>query len=182
MSINSDRDSQDTLSADDGREHGRIGHVVGLGEPCWIRIGFTAREMPLIGDQLRAERAEATRIAAGIHEVAGADAHSVDAAHDRLREIEAVMQFIEEQAERDADGRTWLTASAPVFERTVIAVAQHVIDVLIAKHEHFTTHNGPREGQQLLAAADALRDALATLVALVEIQHGPLDAPYSGPR
>jgi hypothetical protein len=63
-----------------------------------MRIGFTEAEMDLVGDELGAQRDQATRAAAGVGDDPCADGRDTDRAHVRLREIESVMRESEDRA------------------------------------------------------------------------------------
>jgi hypothetical protein len=156
-------------------------NVFGLGEPDYMRIGFTDAEMRLVSQELRSQRDEATREAAGVLSDLGADGRDTDRAHDRLREIESVMREIEDRAMPDAAGETWLTGASRVFEQTVVGVAERALAALVTEHERVVAA-GPCDGAGLLVAAETVRAAMSTLVAAREVEHGPVDEPYRGPR
>jgi hypothetical protein len=156
-------------------------NVFGLGEPSFMRIGFTKAEMDLVSQELRAQRDQATLVAAEARVAPGADGRDTDRAHDRLREIESVMRDIEDHAMPDSAGVTWLTAASRVFEQTVVGVAERALAALVAEHERVAAA-GPCDGERLLIAAQTVRDAITTLVAAREVEHGPIDEPYRGVR
>jgi hypothetical protein len=137
--------------------------------------------MRLVSRELRSQRDEATRAAADVRADPSADDRDTDDAHDRLREVESVMREIEDRAMPDADGVTWLTGASRVFEQTVAGVAKRALAALVAEHERVVAA-GPYDGARLLVAAETVRDAMATLVAAREVEFGPADEPYLGPR
>jgi hypothetical protein len=156
-------------------------NVLGLGEPDFMRIGFTEAEMGLVTEELRVQRDEATRAAAGVGDGPCAEVRDTDHAHDQLREIESVMRDIEDRAMPDADGVTWLTGASRVFERVVVGVAERALAALVTEHER-VVKAGPYDGSRLLIAAKAVGEAMTTLVAAREVEWGPVDEPYRGMR
>jgi hypothetical protein len=156
-------------------------NVFGLGEPDYMRIGFTEAEMTLVSKELRAQRDEATRAAAEVRDDPSANGRDTDGAHDRLREIESVMREIEDHAMPDAAGVTWLTGASRVFERVVAGVAERALAALVTEHERVMAA-GPRDGASLVVAAETVRDAMCTLVAARRVEWGPVDEPYRGIR
>jgi hypothetical protein len=104
---------------------------------------------------------------------------SIGTAPVRVAELPASRQ-------RDAEGRTWVTACSNVLEDTVLGVAERAISALTAEHDRFTSarhyDGGPSNGNTLLAAADTARNALATLIAFRDVDHGPAQPPYTGLR
>jgi hypothetical protein len=127
--------------------------VVGVGGPSWMRICLGAGELELVVDELRAQRAQATREVSGVYDHPHASDRDVDDAHDRLREVEAALMWLE-QAEPEADGNTWLMAAAALLEQTVRGVAERAISVLMTEHQRFAhishTNDGAGDGVLLL--------------------------------
>jgi hypothetical protein len=82
--------------------------IIGYGEPTWMRV-FTPDELKLVTEELRAMRATAVSEAnTASDEHPGNDREDtlpVDAAHDRLREIDDAMRYIKDKAEPDSTGR-----------------------------------------------------------------------------
>jgi hypothetical protein len=147
-----------------------------------MRIRLNAAERALVVEVLRDQRGQATRRAAEVYGSPRGDSRAVDEAHDRLREVEAAMAWMEDHGQPDGDGRTWLVGGASLLEDTVRGVAEGAMTALVAALERYADRHGPwpGDGPGLLAAVDLARDALTTLVRFREVDDPPWDAPYIG--
>lgn len=154
--------------------------VVGLCGPSLMRVRLGAGETKLVRDALRVLREDAAREVSEVYDAPRRDVGVVDRAHDRLRELEGLMMWLEEHGP-EPDGRQVLLGATGLMWELAQAVAAAAVGALVAEHERF---DGPpcdgqeRDGDGLLALADAAREALTTLVRLREVDNGPLELPY----
>lgn len=140
--------------------------IIGRGEPTWMRALFTAGEMKLVTEELRAPRAAAVAQAQATHEQHPGndrgDNRAVDTAHDRLREIDDAARYIEDNATPDSTGRIDLITTTSGMTDLIRGVADRALIRLEALRQLYITQ------------------ATSTLVACREIDGGPDDPPYLG--
>jgi hypothetical protein len=161
--------------------------IIGYGEPTWMRALFTPAEMKLVTEELRAMRAAAVAEAQATHEEHPANDHdhnrAVDAAHDRLREIDDAARYLEDESEPDSAGGIDLITTTSVMTDLVRGVADRALIRLETLRQQYMTDRPayrPDEARQLHEAAQLATQATSTLVACREIDCGPDDPPYLG--
>jgi hypothetical protein len=159
---------------------GGVVKVVGLCGPSLLRVRLGTGETPLMREALRVLREDAAREITQVYDAPRREVVDVDRAHDRLRELEGLMMWLEDHG-ADPDGRQVLLGATDLMWELAQGVARAAVGNLVAEHQRFAGPPGDgeqRDGGRLLAIADAAREALTTLVRMREVDHGPDEIPY----
>lgn len=147
--------------------------VVGLGAPASVRIRFQVRELDVLVDVLREQRARATREASDTYaRVSAEDARSIDESHDELRAIEGLLMQLEEQRP-DETGRVVLVARTVVMYDVVRAGAREALQRLQDAHDRYPSYGAGPARDALLDAAETAKAWLVTLTSFDRVDGGP---------
>jgi hypothetical protein len=144
--------------------------VIGLGAPDSVRISFADRELDVLVDVLRDQRADATREAAETYAATPGQRQAVDDRHDRLRAVEALLMQLEEQR-HTRRGAVLIDKTEHMCD-VVRAGAREALRRLSETHGRYENHASPQSRDALLDTAKTATAWVTTLTGLDRVDRG----------